>query len=206
MSLRNIAVLVFAGLLASAGFAGSGPFGIDHRLALDETGIWSRENQTLVEVGSAVLLLGGALAEGSETRLGRTLWQSVDSMLAADVAAAAAKAVFRRQRPRDGNDPDAFFASGSDTSFPSGEVTHITAIVTPLLIEYHRDTPAVWLLAALPVYVGAARLQSQAHWQSDVLTGALLGVGTGYLSSLRDKSWSASVLPDGFSLRYTRKF
>jgi len=58
-------------------------------------------------------------------------------------------------------------------------VTHITAIVTPFIEEYGQDHPAIWALAALPLYDGLARMKSQAHWQSDVLAGMALGVGTG---------------------------
>lgn len=127
-------------------------------------------------------------------------------MLLGDVSALAAKAVFRRQRPIDGNDPNAFFKSSADNSFPSGEVTHITAIVTPFIIEYQKEFPSVWLLAALPAYVGVARLKSQEHWQTDILAGAALGLGMGYVASQRDNSWSAGVLPGGFSVGYRKKF
>ena len=95
----------------------SGPLGLDHRLDRDTSGIWADSNQKAVEYGSAQLLLGGAFYEGNTTRIGKTLWQSVDAMLLGDVSAAAGKAVFRRQRPIDGNDPNAFFKSGTDNSF-----------------------------------------------------------------------------------------
>lgn len=184
----------------------SGPLGLDHRLDRDTSGIWADSNQKAVEYGSALLLLGGAFYEGNTTRIGKTLWQSVDAMLLGDVSAAAGKAVFRRQRPIDGNDPNAFFKSGTDNSFPSGEMTHITAIVTPLILEYQQDAPQVWLLALLPAYVGVARLKAQAHWQTDILASVALGAGVGYFAHQHHDSWSASVLPGGLSVGYRKKF
>ena len=184
----------------------SGPLGLDHRLDLDTSGIWANSNQKVVEYGSALLLLGGAFYEGNTSRIGKTLWRSVDAMLLGDVSAAAGKAILRRQRPIDGNDPNAFFKSGTDKSFPSGEMTHITAIVTPLILEYRQDTPQVWLLAVLPAYVGIARLKAQAHWQTDILASVALGAGAGYFAHQRHDSWSASVLPGGFSVGYRKTF
>ena len=184
----------------------SGPLGLDHRLAFDDAALWSSGNLKAVEYGSALLVLGGAVYEGNESRLGKTFWKTVDAMLLGDVSAAAAKAAFRRQRPIDGNDPGAFFKSSSDNSFPSGSMTHITAIVTPFILEYQKDTPAVWLLAALPAYVGLAKLKTQEHWQTDILAGAALGVGVGYFATRRDSAWSAHVLPAGFSVGYKKSF
>jgi membrane-associated phospholipid phosphatase len=207
MSLRRIFFALCVFTAAPMALADSGGFlGIDHRLTLDEKGVWARGVQKTVEYGSALAVVGGALYEGSESRLGKTYWKALDAMLLADVSAQAAKLVFRRQRPFDGNNPNAFFNSSKDTSFPSGEMTHISAVVTPFIVEYQKDTPAVWLLAALPAYVGVARLKSQAHWQTDILAGGALGAGIGYLASQRNQPWTASVLPGGFSVGYKSKF
>jgi undecaprenyl-diphosphatase len=175
-------------------------------LTFDQSGIWSRPNQLNLEYGSALFVMGGALWEGSDTRLGQTYWKSFDSMLLGDLSATALKGVFRRQRPIDGNDPNAWFQSPNNASFPSGEVTHITSIVTPFIKEYGADQPLVWLLGLLPVYDGLARLKSQAHWQTDVLAGAALGVGSGLFAHDRDESWSASVLPKGMTIGYRKAF
>jgi undecaprenyl-diphosphatase len=59
--------------------AGGGPLGIDHRLAYDNSGIWKRSNQTFVEYGTLAVVIGGALWEGGETRLGKTCWQALDA-------------------------------------------------------------------------------------------------------------------------------
>jgi undecaprenyl-diphosphatase len=187
-------------------WAGNGPLGIDHRWNLDESGIWARSNQTAVQNLSALVVLGGAAWEGNDTRLGRTFWKASESMVVADVSAQGLKYVFRRARPIQGNDPNDWFGPRSHKSFPSGEMTHITSIVTPFIAEYGRDQPAVWGLAALPLYVGAARMKSQAHWQTDVLAGAALGAGIGYYESTRESAWSAMVLPRGITVGFKKQF
>lgn len=199
----TLASLCFAGSVCAAG----GPLGIDHRLPLDEQGIWRRSNQVAVQDLSALAVIGGALWEGSDTRLGRTFWKATESMVLADVSAQGLKVITRRPRPAHLNDPNQWFRSGgSYRSFPSGEVTHISAIVTPFIAEYHRDAPAVWGLAALPLYVGVARMKSQAHWQTDVLAGAALGAGIGYYEYARESAWSVGVLPRGLTVGFKRQF
>ncbi len=188
-------------LADSAGF-----LGIDHKWSLDNSGIWSRDTQKAVEMGSAGLLVLGALYEGGDSKLGKTYWQAIDSMVSADVTATLAKSVFKRQRPIDGNNPNAFFNNPNDKSFPSGEVTHITAIVTPFILNYKDENPSIWGLAVLPAYVGMARLKSQAHWQTDVLAGLALGSGMGYLASNRSNPWSLNVMPSGVSIGFKKNF
>jgi undecaprenyl-diphosphatase len=121
--------------------ADSGPFGIDYRLNKDDTGIWSSSNQLTLNYGSMIVVLGAALWEGADSRLGNTLWKATDSMVISAVGSAATKALFRRQRPTDGNNPNAWFESAYDKSFVSGEVAHITSIVTPFILEYQDDYP-----------------------------------------------------------------
>jgi hypothetical protein len=203
---RKILAAVTAGAFSSSLYAAGGPLGLDHRLAFDQNGIWARSNQLAVQDLSAALVVGGALWEGNDTRLGRTFWKATESMVIADVAAEGLKRVTRRARPIDGNNPNDWWGSGSHRSFPSGEVTHISAVVTPFIAEYAHDHPSVWALAALPVYVGVARLKSQAHWQTDVLAGAALGAGIGYYESTRDSAWSATVLPHGLAVGFKKNF
>jgi membrane-associated phospholipid phosphatase len=198
--------LASACVFGSAAYAGAGPLGIDHLMPLDESGIWARSNQLAVQNLSALTVIGGALWEGNDTRLGRTFWKATDAMLLANLAAEAGKDIFRRARPSQGNDPNDWFGPSSHKSFPSGEVAHISAIVTPFIAEYHSDHPAVWALAALPLYVGEARMKSQAHWQTDVLAGMALGGGIGYCMQTRDSPWTASVLPRGMTIGFKHSF
>lgn len=74
-----------------------GLLGIDHRLKLDQSGVWSRNTQKGLEFGSAAVVLGGALWEGNESRLGKTFWKSTESMLMGDALAQVGKLTFKRQ-------------------------------------------------------------------------------------------------------------
>ena len=63
-----------------------GPLGIDHRVNVDNSEIWSRSNQNLLRYGGLIADIGLAVWEGGETRLARSAWQSIDSLaLAAKV-------------------------------------------------------------------------------------------------------------------------
>jgi PAP2 superfamily len=162
--------------------AGGGLFGIDHELTYDNSGIWRRTNQEALEYGLIGGEVVGAIWEGGETRFGRTLWQSVDASAASGVVALAMKYAFSRVRPIDSNnDPTLWFKGHGNQSFPSGEVTAVSSIITPLVLEYGPEHPLTYALEVLPVYDGIARMKVQAHWQSDVLAGFALGTGTGWL-------------------------
>ncbi|MFL6694650.1 MAG: phosphatase PAP2 family protein [Ramlibacter sp.] len=207
MQFAHRVAAVLAGCALSCNvLAGDGPLGIDHRINFDESGIWSRSNQLAVRSVSAATVLGGALWEGNDTRLGHTFWKASEAMVIGDASAEGLKRVFRRARPDQGNDPNDWFGPSTHRSFPSGEVTHISAVVTPFIAEYGHDHPEVWGLAALPLYVGAARMKSQAHWQSDVLASVALGGGIGYWESTRESAWTAAVLPHGVTVGLRKQF
>ena len=51
----------------------------------------------------------------------------------------------------------------------------VTTAVTPFVLEYGAEHPAVYALELLPLYDGIARVKSQAHWQTDVLASLASG-------------------------------
>lgn len=186
-------------------FAGGGPLGIDSRLNLNEQGIWKRSNQRALEgivVGTAI---AGALWEGSESRLGKTFWQSTDSILLGQAGYLVLNNTFRRERPSQTDDPGRWFKSGGH-SFPSGEVTAISSAITPFVLEYGPDHPQVYALELLPLYDSLARMKSQAHWQTDVLAGWALGTATGYYAHSRNQPWTVMVLPHGLTVGWHKRF
>jgi hypothetical protein len=191
-----------------AGLAGGGPFGIDHEWTYDDGGIWKRSNQEFLEYGLIVGEVGGALWEGGETRLGRTLWQSVDASAASGIVAFAMKYAFSRVRPNaSNNDPNLWFQGHGNQSFPSGEVTEVSSIVTPFVLEYGPDHPWTYALEALPVYDGIARMKVQAHWASDVIAGYALGTTAGWLMHRNtDTPYILSVMPHGIYVGISKKF
>jgi acid phosphatase family membrane protein YuiD len=188
--------------------ADGGPFGIDHEWTYDNSGIWKRNNQEFLEYGLIVGEVGGALWEGGETRFGRTLWQSIDASAASGIVAFAMKYAFSRVRPNaSNNDPNLWFKGGGNQSFPSGEVTEVSSIVTPLVLEYGHDQPWTYALEALPVYDGIARMKVQAHWASDVIAGYALGTTAGWLMHRNtDTPYILSVMPHGIYVGISKKF
>ncbi len=123
MGIRNIIIstgLLAAYLPAVNCAAAGGPLGIDHRLPYDDSGIWARSDQLLLEKAVILTEIGGALWLGGDDPLGKTYWQSVDSSVFTAASVEVMKHVFGRQRPSQTNDPNQWFKGGQ--SFPSGEV------------------------------------------------------------------------------------
>src|SRR3954471_4244786 len=137
---RPASVLAFF-TLAALGPCGAG--GIDHVVNYDNSGIWKRSYQQALEYTLIGGEIAGALWEGGESRLGKTFWQSIDSSVIGGISSEALKHVFTRSRPAQSSDPNLWFQGGGHYSFPSGEVTAVTAIDTPFVLEYGRDHPAV---------------------------------------------------------------
>ncbi len=191
---------------ASNAFAGGGPLGIDHKWSYDNSGIYKRQIQKNLLYFLVVGDFGGALWEGDQSRLGKTLWQSVDSTILASASAAVMKQVFTRARPSQTDNPNLFFQGGSHYSFPSGEVAAISGLVTPFVLEYSKDTPWAYALELLPIYDGVARMKVQGHWQTDVLAGFAVGTLSGYYAHSREKSFTIQILPRGLALGIKRQF
>lgn len=198
--------IAIAALSTPAAHAGGGPFGIDHRLSYDDAGIWKRRNQWLVQDAAGLVVLGAALSEGDQTRLGHASWQSIDSILVGITSAAVLKLAFSRARPAQTDNPNEWFKGRGHNSFPSGEVTAITSAVTPFVLEYGKEYPIVYSLVLLPAYVAVARVKAQAHWQSDALAAFALGTAVGYYAHGRTSSLSVGVLPGGVTVGWHRQF
>jgi undecaprenyl-diphosphatase len=195
------ALILFAQAASAGGF-----LGIDHRLGVDNDGLWGRRQQHII-LGTMVtseILLG--LWEGGDSRLGRTDWQAIDASLISAVSSEALKRIFRRVRPSSTDDPNEWFRTSRDRSFPSGEVAAMSAIVTPFVLEYGHDHPWVYALELLPAYDGYARMKTRGHWQSDVLAGFLLGTAAGYYTHQRNGSFTLSLMPHGVQIGYRARW
>jgi membrane-associated phospholipid phosphatase len=198
----SAAMLLIAGPALGAG----GPLGIDHQLNMHDSGIWKRSTQTTVLGLTVAADVAAAFWEGGESRLGKTLWQSIDSTVLAIAAADAGKLVFRRERPTETSDPNKWFQSGNHYSFPSAEVSAMAGLVTPFVMEYGHDYPAVYALELLPAYTAIARLRVRAHWQTDVLAGWALGTASGYYAHSRDSPFLLGALPGGVSVGFRKRW
>ena len=179
---------------------------IDHRVQKDESGIWNPKVYRGLLGALSVAGLGGALWEGSESRLGKTLWQTMDSELLAAGSTTAMKYVFRRKRPSETSDPNEWFCNSSDDSFPSTEAAISASLVTPFVLEYAGEHPAAYGLLALPLYVGIGRVKNQAHWQSDVLAGWAIGGLSGWYAHRRETPILVQVFPHGVFVGLKTRF
>lgn len=184
--------------------AGAG--GIDHKLSYDNSGIWQHSTQKAVEYSSMGAVVGTALWDGADGRVGKASWQAVDATLIGTLASEALKRIATRVRPTDTDNPDLWFQGGSNHSFPSGEVTAMAAMVTPYVLEYGHDYPAVYALELLPAYIGVGRMKLHAHWQTDVIAGFALGTGTGYFSHRLSTPLTVQVLPHGLTVGIKKSF
>lgn len=200
------AVIALALLLSPRAFAGN-PFGIDHKVAYDDSGIWKRDYQVKLAAGTALVVVGGALFTDNDSRLGSTFDRALDAVALTAATTVVMKPVFSRERPSENADPGHFFAGHGHQSFPSGEVAEISAAVTPFIAEYGHDHPGVYALALLPAYDAVARVKVNGHWQSDVLAGAAIGVAWGVWAHRRHSPLIAAVLPGrGLMLGYAKRF
>jgi undecaprenyl-diphosphatase len=199
--------LTFMMLFAFTGVAhaGGGVLGLDSPVSGNATGIWSRGNQKMVEDLSVAGVLAGALWEGSDSRLGRTLWQSTDAIVLGQMGYAVLDKAGGRLRPSQTSDPDQWGHSHGH-SFPSGDVTIVSSAITPLVLEYGRDHPAVYALELLPAYDAVGRVKSHAHWQSDVLAGWALGTAAGFYAHSRDIPLTVRILPRAITVGISSRF
>jgi len=202
----KLGALCGALLLSTGAQAGGGLFGLDHLVPLDNTGIWARRNQLLLIDVMLVGEAGVALWEGGDTRLGRTAWRSIDATVVGGVASELLKYAFSRARPNESASPNQWFQGSGHSSFPSGEVTVTSAIVTPLVLEYRSDHPAIYALELLPVYDAIARVKVHGHWQSDVIAGFALGTAAGYFMQERSHTpLILGLLPQGFYVGFKKE-
>ncbi|WP_426688069.1 phosphatase PAP2 family protein [Rhodanobacter ginsengiterrae] len=206
--MRALPSLLFCIALLASGraLASGGPLGIDHRIHYDNSGIWKRTNQNVLIYGTITTVVGGALVFGDQDKLGDTFWRSVDALAVTSISTEGLKLAFQRERPSQTSDPSHFFAGTHAQSFPSGEVAAISAAVTPFMVNYGQDHPAVYALALLPVYDAIARVKTRGHWQSDVLVGAALGTGVGIWASHRSSPLIIGWLPGGFQVGFIHHF
>jgi undecaprenyl-diphosphatase len=167
-------------------------------------GVWKLAKPDVIPLTLITLAGAGALWEGGEDRLGHTLWQSLDATALAAASAGVLKHSLGRQRPEDTDHANRWFKGGD--SFPSGNATLATAVVTPIILEYGPGDPRIYWLAALPAFDMAGRIAYKAHWPTDVLAGALLGFASGYLAHQEQTPWILSVMPQGVYIGIKHRF
>ncbi|TMH37401.1 MAG: phosphatase PAP2 family protein [Betaproteobacteria bacterium] len=179
---------------------------IDHRVTQETTGWWSHNVSLAISDTLIVGEIAIGLWEGGESRFGKTDWQAIDSSAVGGIISQTSKYIFTRSRPSQTDNPNKWFQGKGNYSFPSGEVTNVTAIVTPFILEYGHDYPATYALALLPLYTGAIRVKNWGHWQTDVLASWALGGITGYWAYKRESPLILSVMPHGIMVGLKTSF
>lgn len=107
---------------------------------------------------------------------------AIEALLLTDGVTSLLKYAAGRERPSGTENAFHFDPAGDDTSFPSGHAASAFALAT--VIARHTQRRGMTLLAySLAASVAAARVAENVHWTSDVVAGALLGTGFGWIVS-----------------------
>ena len=154
-------------------------FTLDKKYPYDDNKFWGSHYD--IPYDMSILVTSLALIEGSNSRLGRTSFKSLDSVIISSVITHTLKRITGRVRPRSATSSDEWFEYGN-LSFPSGHVSSVSAFVTPYILEYYKTNPLIWSLAFFPIHQMVGRVKYQAHWSSDVIVGAMVGILSGYIA------------------------
>lgn len=165
--------------------------------------------------GAALFLgtWGYATLIGSHTGEGEA-WNMLESGGLSYVSAYALKYIVRRPRPDATTDPNHFFGGGD--SFPSEHVTAAFAVGTVLAESGNPEFRWIRRTIGYGVGIGTAylRMKHNAHWLSDTVAGAALGMATAHFvinrSEQRDEEENSefSLVPvqGGVMLAYSAEF
>jgi hypothetical protein len=117
------------------------------------------------------------------------------ALVSAALATYAIKYLSQKKRPGESNDR---------LSFPSGHTS--TAFASATVLTYSYGWKAAVMAYPLAILTGASRLADDAHWISDVVGGAFLGILFGRASSLDENEPQSKIdymiLPSSVQLVY----
>ena len=156
----------------------------DHRSqgGQDVADAWAKVGTVGVGVVTAGVLAGGLISHNEKvTHAGLRLLFSVGL---AGGAAEGMKLALGRERPLQNTSAWDFDPGHFDTSFPSGHTTLAFAMAASLSDDIHRTWATVGLYG-LATGVAVSRVYQEAHWVSDVVGGAALGIASAKLVSGR---------------------
>lgn len=132
---------------------------------------------------AAAPLVWGLVADDARAR--RIGLHAFESLFATSFLTRFFKQAIGRTRPSCGADSDEFVPFSTEAchhSFPSGHTARAFAIATTFALEFGEASPWVpWVSYTLATWTGLTRVRDRAHWPTDVLGGAALGVLTGRL-------------------------
>lgn len=140
----------------------------------------------------AVFFLTGMLSRRPPLRHAAT--RIAASLAVTGVLVTATKFTVGRQRPSQGEEPDILKPFSGSDAFPSGHASMAFALATSIADEIRRPWATVVLMTAA---TGTAwsRLNDNAHWLSDVLAGAALGITSAQVIERRWRFRRFRVVP-----------
>jgi membrane-associated phospholipid phosphatase len=146
-------------------------------------------NVNVVQPMALMLFLGSMLSD--QTRFQDAAFTSLEAILFANLITDTLKGVVGRARPFQEEGATMFRPFSGNTSFPSGHATTVFAFTTPWLVYYQNyRVLGLFLLGAGTAFT---RMADEAHWFSDVIVGAAIGMTTGYLLSKRHQRQAPRV-------------
>ena len=179
--------------LARCGLCGRRAFGNRSELPSSTGGIWARKYQTGIENGVMCgrdcrrALVRQRRQAGTYLLAGHRLDGSIGCCRGADEIRVEPPTPLSRRRPECMVQRKILPKLSERQGDAPGGLCH--ALDRQLL----QAGPWIWALEALPVYDAIARLKSQAHWQTDVIAGGLLGTGFGYWVTTRNTPLSVQI-------------
>lgn len=145
--------------------------------------------------------LGGSKKAQTVARDGLTA-----NLIAAGIITPALKEITGRSRPILGEGANAFAPFSGKHSFPSGHTTQAFAIASTIAAHYPRDRWVQISSFGIATMVGLSRMESDAHFVSDVLAGAAIGTFVGFEVVNRGKQkssvkWEPLLAPNRVGIR-----
>jgi membrane-associated phospholipid phosphatase len=144
---------------------------------------WIQTSKSAYWVSGAVL--AGSLGYGfikNDPEVKQHAFELALNIVVSTAISEALKKTINRERPAD-RYPKEIFVNGAvhGESFPSGHTSLAFATATTLALDYKK-----WYIV-VPAYlwagsVGYSRMYLGKHYPGDVLAGAAIGIGSGYLS------------------------
>lgn len=157
----------------------------NHTAGLDNTFRFFSNGNTFFIIGAPLVLLGDGYFNNNKQMIaaGR---DALVSLGVSTIVTFAMKDSFKRERPFLKYPDVVKLSSGGGSSFPSGHTSSAFAVATSISMCYPK-----WYVIA-PCYlwagaVGVSRIVLGVHYPSDVLAGAVVGMGSAWLTNKAGK-------------------
>lgn len=168
-------------VLGGAGALWGGSFALDqtmrsHLRSMSSSDADLLQNVSYGSVAAATALLYGYGLYKDDARAREYALTAGEGAGVAALLAIGIKAAFGRLRPSQSSSHTAFFHGGQ--SFVSGDVAPMFGLAAGVSEYYHNEWYVAVPIYSLALVDGFGRMGHDAHWFSDVVGAALLGVGT----------------------------